>query len=269
MRRFGIVMAAAGLALCLRSAASAEEPAWDARLTSISGDVRVSLSDAEEQGESAAEADTPLSAGDRVLTGPDGKAEIALESESLIELGPNSEFVVGSLDRTDSSFTLSFGHLIAKLRSLASFEGRLRVHTPSAVAAVRGTEFGVDVSEQEGTAIGVFDEGEVEVSSQGAEFPQTRLKAGEETEIVSVGGRIAPLRVRRLRRLERFRVGLNRLRGRRAFLRAHWRALPPARRQEIRRRLHERMREIRRSGPRPERRRRLQQRARRIERRSR
>lgn len=84
---------------------------------------------------------------------------------SVIRLGPNTDFLVNSLDTAESEFFLGIGRLVAKLRSLAA--GReVRFRTATAVAAVRGTELAVEQENDDApTRVGVFDEGQVVVSS--------------------------------------------------------------------------------------------------------
>ncbi|MFA6029517.1 MAG: FecR domain-containing protein [Elusimicrobiota bacterium] len=231
--------------LLLVPGARAEDGGWDARLTKSEGEVVVYPAGAEESSEP--ETDMPLDAGDRIETGADGRAEVALDSESLVEIGPKSVFTVESLDEKESWLSLKLGSLTAKLKKLAA--GRsLRVRTPSAVAAVRGTEFAVDVPEEGETRVGVFDEGRVEVSG---EQGSTELSANQETQVLR--GR-APGRPAALKRFKKLRARIVRLRERRETVRKAWKALPVERRRELRRSFMER-----RAGKLQERRERLQE----------
>ena len=187
-------------ALGLTLPLAAQEAAWDARVSEVEGEVTL-FSGSEEDG-SPAEADMPIEDGDRLVTGPKSRAELALDAESLIELGPDTEFIVGSLDSRDSWFTLKLGLLSAKLRKLFS-GSRVRVRTQGAVAAVRGTEFSVETSGAEDTAVAVFDEGEVSVSNAGEDADsRVTLGANQETEVVRGRGPIPHRVLRRMARLE-------------------------------------------------------------------
>ncbi len=220
------------LLLALSLPLAAQEGSWDARVSAVEGEVEI-FSEGAQEG-AAAEADMPLEDGDRLVTGPESRAELALDAESLIELGPDSEFIVGSLDPRDSWFTLRLGLLSAKLRRLLS-DSRLRVRTQGAVAALRGTEFSVETSGPEDTAVAVFDEGEVSVSSAGEEADsRVTLGANQETEVLR--GR-RPLPPRALRRMARMRERLKHIRSRRETLRKRWKALPPEKRRELRERM--------------------------------
>jgi hypothetical protein len=114
------------------------------------------------------------------------------------------------------------------------------VRTATAVAAVRGTEFGVEVDGDE-THVGVFDEGKVDVSGEGGAAPEL-LIANQETRVAK-GGK--PLHAYQLQRLMRHRA-LMRGHGRRlAAIRKNWKSLPADQRQELRKKALERMKERR------------------------
>lgn len=95
-----------------------------------------------------------LSEGDRVRTGRSGAVEMRLGDGSLVRVGELSDFEVDRLDvdaagaPTASRFSLTAGHarawvarqLIAKV---AAAQGAFAVETPTAVAAVRQTDFAV------------------------------------------------------------------------------------------------------------------------------
>lgn len=212
---------------------------WDARVASAHGTVSIHPADGSE--EVSAEAGMPLEQGDRVMTSSGAWAEIALDGGSLITLRENSDFSLEDTQKTGSSFMLALGCLVAKIQKLG--EARMRVRTPTAVAAVRGTEFGVEVEPPGQTHVGVFDEGEVEVSgaSGGAEV----IAPQQETTVLP--GR-APLSALPLRRFLVRRELVRRQRGRLQEVRRGWRALNAEKRREARRTSFERMRERRRQS---------------------
>ncbi len=180
----------------------------------------------------------PLDAGDRVVTAEGASAEVVLDGGNLITLRESSDFKIEAAAKSDSVFSLAFGSLLAKISKLG--ENRMRVRTGTAVAAVRGTEFGVEV-EGEQTHVGVFDEGKVEVSAADG-GPAELLISNQETRVAK-GAK--PLGAYQLQRLMRHRA-LMRGHGRRlAALRKSWKALPPAQRQELRKKALERQRERR------------------------
>jgi hypothetical protein len=94
-----------------------------------------------------------LEAADVLKTGADGSVGITMRDNSLLSAGPNS---ILQLERFAFDATTSQGHFDAHLRrgTLAVISGRIAkqspqamtVRTPSAVLAVRGTEFVVSAN---------------------------------------------------------------------------------------------------------------------------
>ena len=93
-----------------------------------------------------------LSSGDKIRTGADGMASVSFANGSQIMLKPNTEFEVTSLSRSedknsiDYKLQLNMGKLramVEKLDSNSSFE----IKTPTAVAAIRGTVYYLEVRE--------------------------------------------------------------------------------------------------------------------------
>ncbi|MBI3458021.1 MAG: FecR domain-containing protein [Candidatus Rokubacteria bacterium] len=117
-----------------------------------------------------------LSEGDRVRTGRSGAVEMRLGDGSLVRIGELSDFQVDRLDvdaagaPTASRFSLTAGYarawvarqLIAKV---AAAQGAFAVETPTAVAAVRQTDFAVVQDAAAVTRVYTF-EGAVETTSR-------------------------------------------------------------------------------------------------------
>lgn len=229
--------ALATLAVLLAFSAPAfAQDKWDARLGAVSGDVTVVPADGSP--EASGEAGMPLEEGDRVVTAEGGSAEVALDGGSLIAVRENSDFKLEKTVKAESSFFLAAGALLAKIQKLG--EQRLRVRTPTAVAAVRGTEFGVEVDGEE-SHVGVFDEGKVEVSEAQGGAPEL-LISNQET---SVRKGAAPGHAAQLKRFMAHRAQMRGQGRRLAALKAKWKALPPEQRVEARKKAFERMREHR------------------------
>ncbi|MFA6092584.1 MAG: FecR domain-containing protein [Elusimicrobiota bacterium] len=238
-RLLGLMLLAFGLPAA--SGLGAQESSWDARLTQVEGEVTVYSQD--EKDGLPGQTEMPLESGDRIVIGANSRAELALDDQSIVELGPRSTFTLESLREDETRFFLELGSLSAKIRSLLS--GRvLRVRTPTAVAAVRGTEFAVE-SEEGRTHVGVFDEGRVSVSGTD-DGEAVELSSNQETQVLR--GR-APARAAAMRRLLRMRANIGRLRARRETLRRTWKALPQAERLRLRRALLEKRRATLREGP--------------------
>ena len=91
---------------------------------------------------------------DSLITGVDGTAGITFTDNSLLSVGPNSTLAI---DRYAFDSTTHAGQFDASLKkgSLAIVSGKIvkqspgamRVHTPTSIMGVRGTEFAVKVSE--------------------------------------------------------------------------------------------------------------------------
>jgi len=136
---------------------------WDARLKVVSGSVMVKAVDSEEW--SAITGEMPLDPNDAVKTASDGIAELYLDDKGAIAIGRNSELEISSLDQSDTVFALNYGSLVAKVKHFLNEKFKMQVRTPSAVCAVRGTEFAVEYSKLgKDTSVAVFDEGRVLVT---------------------------------------------------------------------------------------------------------
>lgn len=229
MRALLLVAVLAVLAAPL-SAQDNAEGGVDARVTSARGDVYIYYKDAPDEAVEAEE-DAPLEAGDRVQTGRGANAELSLDGDSVIELGANADFEVESLETSAPSFSLSLGSILAKIKSMAQTGGRLTVRTPTSVASVRGTEFGVDVEDGGDSHVGVFDEGQVAVNDRAGQGEEL-VMPNQETS-VKVGG--PPARPGALKRFKARRRRLAHLRKRIQLLAKRWQRLDRAARMTRRR----------------------------------
>ena len=96
----------------------------------------------------------PVREADRVVTGADGTVGITFADNSLLSIGPNSDFAI---ERYVFDSTTHVGEFDSRLSkgSLAGVSGKIvkqspeamRVHTPSAIMGVRGTDFVVQVGD--------------------------------------------------------------------------------------------------------------------------
>ena len=217
----------------------AQEPAEglrDVRVTQVQGTVTLYTADDPEG--VPAEVDTPLEPGDRLVTGAGSTAELAFDSgESVVTINESSDFTLRDARRSATVLELSSGGLLAKIKKLLEGE-TLQVQAPAAVAAVRGTEFGVEAPAGEQTHVGVFDEGRVEVTGQAG--PPQFLEPNQETSVVKGAPAQPPRGLQRFARRREFMRKV--MRARVARLRGRWRALPPQQRRELRRKALARMR---------------------------
>jgi hypothetical protein len=229
----------ATLAMLLAASAPvrAQEEKWDARLAAVSGDVTVIAADGSP--EVSGEANMPLEEGDRVVVAEGGSAEVALDGGSLIALREHADFKLEKTSKGESSFFLAVGSLLAKIQKLGT--QRLHVRTPTAVASVRGTEFGVEVDGDD-SHVGVFDEGKVEVTGDKGGPPEL-LISNQET---SVRKGAAPEHAAQLKRFMAHRRQMRgQMRSHLSALRTKWKTMAPEQRREMRKKFMERMREHR------------------------
>lgn len=103
---------------------------------------------------------------DQVKTGPASSVHLKLSNQTILRMQPASLVIVNKVDKNsrDAVFTLQEGNLHANVESMRKSGGRLMVHTPAAVAAVRGTDFELQASAKS-SGLACY-EGQVDVSAQ-------------------------------------------------------------------------------------------------------
>lgn len=211
----------------------AQSQSWDARLKVVSGSVMVKTVEKDEW--SKIEGVMPLDPNDMVKTAADGVAEIYLDNKGAIAVGRNTELEISSLDQEDAVITLSFGSIAAKIKHMLNAKHNFQVRTPSAVCAIRGTEFAVEYSQlRKESLVAVFDEGRVAVT-QAAEpsdqAPQEYLLE-KNTEIVFSPGQ-KRIRAVALSRMSRHRGAVMNMRKRVDALKG-WKPMSASKRAELR-----------------------------------
>jgi hypothetical protein len=215
---------------------SAGQPVqWDARLKRISGEVLLKSSDAAEW-VSVEAAEVPLDPDDSVKTGSSGSAEVYLENQGVIALGRNTELELRTLEKDDSEIKLILGSIIAKIEKFAMKKRRFAVRTPSAVCAIRGTEFAVEHSRfNNETAAAVFEEGNVSfmpLDKDGKELGEYILEPNTE---IFASAQIKRHKAVKLSRMMKHRGQMARNRDRVRALRKSWKPLSMERRDAVRR----------------------------------
>src|SRR5271166_343112 len=116
---------------------------------SVAGQVQIQRSGGATIG---AAAGVGVNVGDRIVTGPNGHAVIILNDQSRLELGPSSSITLDQFTVAGGAGSTRVSLFSGVLRSLVnSASGAARtdyqVHTPNAVAAVRGTKFDIAFTE--------------------------------------------------------------------------------------------------------------------------
>jgi len=211
---------------------------WDARVKKISGDVRVKEADSEEW--AALEGGMPLSSGDSIKTA-DGTAEVYLDDKGVITVGRNSELEFSALTKTESVFSLAFGNIAAKIQHFLDEKLKMQVRTPSAVCAVRGTEFAVEYSQLgKDTGVAVFDEGRLAVSPLDEKGePQSEYILEKNTELSFTRAQ-KRFRAVQLSRMARYRTPIAGMRKRILVLRKTWKPVDGVRKAAIREKIFKR-----------------------------
>jgi ferric-dicitrate binding protein FerR (iron transport regulator) len=110
---------------------------------SVSGQVQIQRTGGAMIG---AAAGVGVSVGDRIVTGVSGHAVIVLNDQSRLELGPSSSITLDQFTLGGGPPSTRISLFSGVLRSLVSaasggVPANYQVHTPNAVAAVRGTKF--------------------------------------------------------------------------------------------------------------------------------
>lgn len=209
-----------------------QSQSWDARLKVVSGTVMVKTINGDEWSKITGE--MPLDPNDVVKTSADGKAEIYLDDKGAIYLGRNTELEITELVLEDTIFSLNVGSLVAKIKHFLNEKTKLQVRTPSAVCAIRGTEFAVEYSQMgKESSAAVFDEGRVvvkEADGSGSETQEYVLEKNTEIHFDSAHKRFRPIP---LSRMGKHRGSLTAMRARLTSLKG-WKPRSISRRAELR-----------------------------------
>jgi len=209
-----------------------EDENWDVRATAVVGEVVVTAPDGTD---SLLSTDAPLEAGDKIEVPPDGSLEIAFAADSVMTFGAGARLTVGSIKKKDSFFDMTIGTLVAKLNWAKRRGYRMRIRTPTAVAAVRGTEFAVEVQEDGVTDIGVFDEGKIAVTDR--REPETREQMVTERQEIRFEARQTrgkAVKIKKMTRLARHSQKIKRLNGRQRHFKKNWKRMSPEMRKKLR-----------------------------------
>ncbi len=215
--------------------ASAQTQQFEAVIRKSAGSVSVKSSQDEEFKTIEDSGYYPLDPDDTVKTGPDGYAEIYFSDRGMLKLSRNSELEIKALEQDDASVFLKIGALVAKFESKLKKKLLFKVHTPTAVCAVRGTEFAAEYSNfNKETAFGVFDEGELAVSpvdEEGKTLDEVKVEKGQE---IVLSPQIKRLRTARLARLAKHRAMMGEVKKRFPLYKKRWRPMDFQRREKMR-----------------------------------
>ncbi len=103
---------------------------------------------------------------DEIRTGPGSEVSLQLSTGVLVKVSANTSLKVVDIARSEKEIGLALrlekGTLLGKASKESGRKLHMTVQSPTAVASVRGTEFIVDVTEEQSTVL--VDEGVVNVS---------------------------------------------------------------------------------------------------------
>ncbi|RMF62115.1 MAG: hypothetical protein D6748_00180 [Calditrichaeota bacterium] len=112
--------------------------------------------------------------GDKIETKKESRCEITLRNGDVFRIDENSIFTLEEALVTEKTvkaeMSLSLGKIWANIKKIFSRDDYLRVKSPSAVIAVRGTIYRVDAQEDSTTEVRVY-EGEVAVTPPPPKVP--------------------------------------------------------------------------------------------------
>lgn len=163
MKRWIVAIGAFSLIAVFAAAAFS----YDARVDGVSGVVEYQTPGTD--GWVAAAKDDKLAEGTKIRTGSGAQARVVLPDKSRTEIGPSAQIDITELKPEGNRFFLKVGKMFARVFKSKTRQ-RFEVKTPSALCAVRGTEFGVEVNQGGQTLLEVHEGVVGAVSSSGQEL---------------------------------------------------------------------------------------------------
>ena len=148
---------------------------YSAQIAFMAGDVKV-VRDGKNLN---AQFQMKLETGDVVKTGKSSFADVSYEDGTVVKINENSSVTVGNKSAKGSdSLSVTSGIISAKFAKLEKDSTR-KIYTPTAVCAVRGTEFNVAVSESADSKV-QLKEGALEVNNP---YGKTAIKENQNVEV--------------------------------------------------------------------------------------
>ena len=163
-------------------------PAESAQVEFVHGDVKVHTAEPGATTNTAAAANPPVAAGTmlaegtRLQVGPDGFVTVRLADGSVVKVSAQSDVQLRQLRRrgragsVQSVVEIQRGSVESSVAPSTDASRRFEVRTPRAVTSVRGTRFGVTLSESGDTTAAVL-QGAVAVQSRAADNPAQHTAA--------------------------------------------------------------------------------------------
>jgi hypothetical protein len=207
-----------------------------ARVTRLKGTVYLHLEGRPDDEFIKAELNAPLESGDMVRTGTDGSAELTVDGHTVVQVSPNSDFVVDSLDPEETVFHVGVGKISVMTDTLPP-DRHMEFETPLAVAVAGASQFGISYEEGTGSSFAVFGGAPISVRSNGG---SEVVLGPNEGMNVPPGGNPAPPNKLKPSAIRGYHVVF--LRRRFEYQREHWRVYEWRRWRRFRTRLAHRRR---------------------------
>jgi hypothetical protein len=141
----------------------------EAKINFMKGKVEVQKAQAVTWGQAAVK--MKLAAGDKIATDDGAEAEIVLEDGSVLKMKDKSMMLIDRMEKRKkpalsviNSFKVRTGKVLGCVRKMSSADSKFIVETPTAVAGIRGTVFGIMV-EGDSTELDVL-KGEVAIKGE-------------------------------------------------------------------------------------------------------
>jgi outer membrane protein assembly factor BamB len=164
------------------AAQPARQPVGRAVITFLSGEVSMKTSGDWQP----AEIGTGLTEAASLKTGTESLCELQLGSTALVRIAENTVVALNELTleprKSQVSIGMIVGTVVCKVNALTTGE-RFQVSTPSAVCGVRGTEFVVNINDQNQLLLGV-QKGQVAVLPPWADFRVLRAELKEKADVI-------------------------------------------------------------------------------------
>ena len=176
MKRYLASLVAVLVLMAASAYAGVELQPGVARVSLIHGDVTTQRGDSGDWVN--ATLNTPLTAGDKVATGPDSRAEIQLDYANVLRLADNANATVADLTRDRIQVQLGLG--LADFSQLRDSNANIEIDTPNiAVRPLRPGVYRIQVNSAAETQV-IVRQGEAEVTTpQGS----TRVQSGQQITV--------------------------------------------------------------------------------------
>ncbi len=214
------------------------EENWDVRVNSVYGKAYMRSDEAEYW--SKIEKGLPLEFDDTIKTDPGANVVLSLDNKGIVRVEGNSEIALSSIGKNDSVINLIKGSLVAKINHFLDKAFKFKVKTPTAVCAIRGTEFAVEYSSfNDETGVAVFDEGKVGVTpshSNVEKYGAYETILGKNTELF-LGPKIRKMKKAKLTRMAFHKSKLLNVRKKIKNLRKKWKPLSERGKNKLRKKI--------------------------------